>query len=252
MNPRLLKLTLLLNACVLLATISLAQDAKEIVRRADQKMKGASSYAEMEITTVRKTYSRTMHVRVHSKGNDYTLIEIVSPIKDKGIKFLRRKKEVWNWIPSIERTIKLPPSMMNQSWMGTDFTNDDLVKEASILEDYSHDFNGKSMINGRSCYKITLIPLPDASVVWGKVVLHIDEKEDVILVADYYDEDNQLVNHMVASDLKLFDGRLLPSRMEMTPTDKPENKTVLIYRALKFNVQLEDNLFSPQYLQVTQ
>ena len=228
-----------------------SQDAKELVRMADQKMKGNSSYAEITIITVRKTYTREMDVRVFTKGNDYALIEIMSPAKDKGVKFLRRNKEVWNWIPSIERTIKLPPSMMNQSWMGTDFTNDDLVKEASILEDYTHRLVGKSIVDGRSCNQIILQPLPSSAVVWGKIMLYIDEKEHVILMANYYDEDGQLVNKMIASELKMFSGRLLPSRMEMTPAEKPENKTILTYHDLKFDVSLTDDLFSPQSLQKT-
>jgi outer membrane lipoprotein-sorting protein len=235
----------------ILAPAAFSQDAKAIVRLADQKMKGNSSYAVIKITTVRKTYSREMSARVFTKGNDLALIEILSPAKDKGIKFLRRNKEVWNWIPSIERTIKLPPSMMNQSWMGTDFTNDDLVKEASIIDDYQHSITGKDKISNRNCHQITLIPLPTAAVVWGKIILYIDEKENIILAADYYDEDGILTNHMLASDLKVFSGRLIPSRMEMTPIGKPENKTVLIYEELKFDLPLDESIFLPNTLQQT-
>jgi len=244
-----------LIAYLLLANLFLpaafSQDAKAIVRLADQKMKGNTSFAVIKITTIRKTYTREMSARVYTKGNDMAMIEILSPAKDKGIKFLRQNKEVWNWIPSIERTIKLPPSMMNQSWMGTDFTNDDLVKEASIIEDYQHSISGKAKIGGRNCHKINLIPLPSAAVVWGKIILYIDEKENIILAADYYDEDGVLTNHLLASDLKVFSGRLIPSKMEMTPMDKPENKTVLIYEELKFDLPLDESIFLPNTLQQT-
>ena len=116
---------------------SFAQNAKEIVKLADQKMRGSTMQAEISIKTIRPTWSREMQCKIWMKGNQLSMIMITSPAKDKGIVFLKKKKEVWNWIPALERTIKLPPSMMSQSWMGTDFTNDDLVKESSIIEDYN-------------------------------------------------------------------------------------------------------------------
>lgn len=116
--------------------ITWAQDARDIVKKADEKMKGKTATANITIQTVRPNWSREMTLKSWSKGNDWSMILVTAPAKDKGIVYLKRKKEVWNWIPSIERNIKLPPSMMSQSWMGTDFSNDDLVKEASVIEDY--------------------------------------------------------------------------------------------------------------------
>jgi outer membrane lipoprotein-sorting protein len=222
------------------------QNAKEIVKKADDNAKGKSSVAVIAIQTVRPTWSREMTVKAWSKGNDFVLILITSPAKEKGVVYLKRKKEVWNWIPSIERTIKMPPSMMSQSWMGTDFTNDDLVKEASILEDYEHSIIGETTIDGRLCYKIQLIPKPSSAVVWGKIVMSIDKKDFLMLHVEYFDEEGILINTMHCSDIKILGGRLLPAKMEMIPADKKGNKTALIYQSLDFDSPINDSFFTTQ------
>ncbi|MFN8688410.1 MAG: outer membrane lipoprotein-sorting protein, partial [Cyclobacteriaceae bacterium] len=112
--------------------------AEEIVRKTDENMRGNTLQAEMVIRTLRPTWTREMGVKTWMKGGDYAMILITAPAKEKGVAFLKRTKEVWNWVPTLERSIKLPPSMMSQSWMGTDFTNDDLVKESSVVKDYAH------------------------------------------------------------------------------------------------------------------
>jgi outer membrane lipoprotein-sorting protein len=242
-------LTLLLLSLLALTTISFSspgEDATEIVRKADQKLKGKSAYAEMTIQVVRPTWKREMSIKSWSKGDDYALILVTAPAKDKGTVSLKRDKEVWSWMPSIERTIKLPPSMMSQSWMGTDFTNDDLVKQSSMVQDYVHELTGDSTMEGRPCYKITMTPKPDAAVVWGKVIIFIDKKDYIEMRAEYYDEDGVLINIMTGSDIKMLGGKLLPSIMEMIPVDKPGQKTVLIYNSLKFDIPIEDNFFTIQ------
>ncbi len=222
------------------------QDAKEIVRTADDRAKGKTSVATMTIQTIRPTWTREMSVKTWSKGNDLVMILINAPAKEKGVVYLKRKKEVWNWIPSIERNIKLSPSMMGQSWMGTDFTNDDLVKEASIIEDYNHSIVGDTVIEGRSCYKIKMLPKPSSAVVWGKVLMCIDKKDFLMLHVTYFDEDGELVNTMYTGDIKMLGGRLLPARMEMVPADKKGQKTVLIYNALTFDKPIDDAFFTTQ------
>ena len=173
-----------------------AQTAKEIVQKADAKMRGITMQAELIIKTIRPTWTREMHCKTWMKGNELAMILIQSPAKDKGISFLKRKKEVWNWMPTLERTIKLPPSMMSQSWMGTDFTNDDLVKESSIIEDYDHTIIGDTGFDNRSCYIIQMIPKPEAAVVWSKVIICIDKKDFLELHSRFYDEDGKLINTM--------------------------------------------------------
>ncbi len=221
-------------------------DATAIVKKADEKLKGKTAYAEMTIQVIRPTWKREMSIKSWSKGDDYALILVTAPAKEKGTVSLKRDKEVWSWMPSIERTIKLPPSMMTQSWMGTDFTNDDLVKQSSIVEDYIHELAGDSTIEGRSCYKITMTPKPEAAVVWGKVILFVDKKEYIEMRAEYYDEDGTLINIMTGSDIKMLGGKLLPAVMEMIPVEKPGQKTVLIYNSLKFDDPIDDNFFTIQ------
>lgn len=228
---------------------SSAQDAISIVRKADERMKGKTSYSRISVRTERPTYSRELRLEAWTMGDSLSLIRILSPARDQGTAFLRRNKEVWNWLPSIERTIKLPPSMMSQSWMGTDFTNDDLVKEASIVKDYTHKLNGTSFQGDRECYRLELIPHPEAAVVWGKILLWIDREDYMLLRAEYYDEDGALVNTMTGSEIGQLGGRMLPRRLEMTPAKKPGNKTVMTYEALQFDQKMDANRFTPQQLQ---
>jgi outer membrane lipoprotein-sorting protein len=142
--------------------------------------------------------------------------------------------------------------MMSQSWMGTDFTNDDLVKEASIVEDYSHRIAGEDSLDGRACWILELVPKPESAVVWGRILLWIDRRDFLMLRAEYFDEEGILVNTLVAGEVKMLGGRLLPSRMEMMPVDKPGNKTVLLYRSLVFDRDLSDDFFSTQNMQRVQ
>jgi len=228
---------------------ALAQDAHDIVRRADERARGKSSEAVMNIDIVRPTWSRKMSMKAWSKGKDYAMILLTAPAKEKGTVFLKRSREVWNWIPSIERNIKLPPSMMGQSWMGTDFTNDDLVKHASLADDFTASIPGEDTLLGRACYRIRLVPRPEAAVVWGRIVLWIDKKDLMILKSEYYDEDDALVNTMVATEVKLFGGKLLPSRVEMVPAGKKGQKTVLSYDSLLFDMDFPDSFFSSQNMQ---
>jgi outer membrane lipoprotein-sorting protein len=237
---------LLTLSLLILSQFLPAQDAREIVRQADEKSRGKTSVANITIQTIRPTWTREMTVKSWGKGNDYAMILVTAPAKEKGVVFLKREKEVWNWIPSIERNVKMPPSMMSQSWMGTDFTNDDLVKEASILEDYVHSITGETIVEGRSCYQIQLIPKPASAVVWGKVMMCIDKKDYLMLHVEYFDEDGSLVNTMHTGDIKMLGGKLLPARMEMVPADKKGNKTVLIYNSLVFDQPLEDSFFTVQ------
>jgi outer membrane lipoprotein-sorting protein len=222
----------------------LAQDARQIIQKADEKVRGKTSIGELSITTVRPKWKREMGVRMWSKGTQYALVLVTSPAKDKGITFLKRKKEVWNWLPSLERVIKMPPSMMSQAWMGTDFTNDDFVKESSMVEDYDHELLGSELIGDRDCYKIEMIPKPEAAVVWGKVLVWVDKKDFMQLRSELFDDDLDLSSTMVGSEFKRFGDRLLPSIVEMTPVDKKGHKTIIRYKSLVFDKPLEDSFFS--------
>ena len=152
-------------------------------------MRGKTSQADITIKIIRPTWSREMNMKAWSKGDDYSMILVTSPAKEKGTVFLKRIKEVWNWIPSIERNIKLPPSMMSQSWMGTDFTNDDLVKESRMADDYTFEITFSGEMQGQEIVEVTCYPKPDAAVVWGKVLVKALRKEYLPLTIKYYDED---------------------------------------------------------------
>ena len=173
-----------------------AQDlsAKEIIQKADEKNRRLSSQGSITMTVIRPDWSRTITMKTWSKSRDYSLVLITAPARDKGQVFLKIKTEMWNWVPSIDKTIKIPPSMMLQSWMGSDFTNDDLVKQSSIVVDYVHKLLGKEKVRGVDCYKIEMIPLPDAAVVWGKVIMWITISGYDQWMAEYYDEDSKLIN----------------------------------------------------------
>lgn len=231
-----------------LASTSWGQDAKSIVEKADKNSHGNSSQATLKITVVRPKWSKVMMLKSWSKGTEYAVSLVTSPKKDKGIVFLKRKKEVWNWMPSIERTIKLPPSMMMQSWMGTDLKNDDLVKESSLVTDYTHRLLGKEMVNGLDCYKIELTAKENASVVWGKVIIWIDTKDYLQLKSEFYDEDGFLVNKIKASKIKQFGDRKLPSVIEFTNVDEPDNKTILEYIDIVFDKPIPDAYFTTRYM----
>ena len=229
-----------------------AQDARAIVKSAEDRARGKTSVASMTIQIVRPSWKREMGLKTWTKGKDQVLILVTSPIRDKGIVYLKRGREVWNWIPAIERNVKLPPSMMSQSWMGTDFTNDDLVKEASIADDYRHVLAGEQVIDGRLCHRIELTPKPEAAVVWGKVVLWIDKRDFLMLHGEYFDEAGALVNTLHASEIRMLGGRLLPGRIEMTPADKPGNRTVMLYGSLAFDTPLSDELFTTRHMSKAQ
>ncbi|WP_246121235.1 outer membrane lipoprotein-sorting protein [Chitinophaga polysaccharea] len=225
---------------------SFAQDAREIVKKADEKMRGSTMQAEMTIKIIRPAWAREMECKIWTKGNNLAMILLTAPAKDKGIVFLKRKKEVWNWMPVLERNIKLPPSMMSQSWMGTDFTNDDLIKESSIVEDYDHAVIGDTIIQNRSCYIIRMISKPAAAIIWSKVILCIDKKDFLELHSRFYDEDGQLVNTMNSYDIKLMHDRIIPTRFEMIPADKKGQRTEMIYKSMIYNNPIDDEFFSTE------
>ena len=229
--------------------ILLAQpiNATEIVKRADEKFNGEkSSIMVMSMTIIRPTWQRTVEFKNWSLGRDYALTLITSPVKDKGQTFLKRSNEMWSWNPTISRLIKLPPSMMSQGWMGSDYTNDDILRESSVVNDYTHEIMGEETIDGRLCYKIKMVAKPDAVVVWGHQIRWIDKKDFLVMRAELYDEDGYLVRTETGSDIKTMDGRIIPTRLELVPNNEPGNKTVVDIKDIKFNVPIADSFFSQQ------
>ncbi len=223
-----------------------AQDAKQIIQYVLDLQNGKSNQAEVEMTLVRPKYTRSISMKSWSLGMDYFMIYIDAPARDKGQVFLKRSNDMWNWMPNISRMIKIPPSMMAQNWMGSDFTNDDLVKMNSLVEDYEHKLTGEETIEGFVCHIIELIPKPNSAVVWGKIMVWVAKDEYYQLRVEYYDEDFDLITKMEASDVKQFDDRKLPSKLVMTPLNKKGQQTIMNYKSISFSVDLPESFFSQQ------
>jgi outer membrane lipoprotein-sorting protein len=219
-------------------------DAATLMRRMDELYRGDSSKARMTMTVKTRHYERTMSLLAWSEGKDKSLVRILAPKKDAGIATLRVDRNIWNYLPKINRVTKVPPSMMMGSWMGSHFTNDDLVKESSFEDDYTSTITFQGQRDGHVLYEVTSIPRPDAPVVWGKVVSEIDQRTLLPLKTSYFDEDGKEERVMRFDAPRTFDKRLLPSRLVMVPTDKPEESTTISYEELSFNVALAPDLFS--------
>ncbi|HNR41010.1 MAG TPA: outer membrane lipoprotein-sorting protein [Bacteroidales bacterium] len=221
--------------------------AADIVMKADEKFNGEkSSYSIISMTIVRPSWQRTIDIKTWSMGRDYSLALVTAPPKEAGQSFLKRGSEMWSWIPSISRLVKLPLSMMSQGWMGSDYTNDDILRESSLVNDYLHEIAGEEIIDGRLCYKISMKARPDASIVWGRQTRWIDRKDFLVLKAELYDEDGYLVRTETASDIRIMDGRTVTTRIELVPAEEPGNKTILVIRDIKFNLPLGESFFSQQ------
>lgn len=226
-----------------------AQDmtATEIVRKADDKFNGEkSSFTVMSMTIVRPSWQRTVEFKNWTLGRDYALTLITAPAKDVGQTFLKRNQEMWSWNPAISRLIKLPPSMMSQGWMGSDYTNDDILKESSIVTDYTHEIVGEENLGDRLCYKIKMVARDDAAVVWGHQIRWIDKKDFLFLKTELYDEDGYLVRTEAGSDIKEMDGRLIPCKLELLPAEEKGNKTIVEIKEIRFNISINEDYFSQQ------
>ncbi|HPT02940.1 MAG TPA: outer membrane lipoprotein-sorting protein [Bacteroidales bacterium] len=221
--------------------------AEDIVRKADEKFNGEkSSYSVMAMTIVRPGWKRTIEFKNWSLGKDYALTLITMPAKEAGQSFLKRGSEMWSWNPSISRLIKLPPSMMSQGWMGSDYTNDDILRESSVVKDYIHTLIGEENIGGRLCYKIRMTAKENTSIVWGKQIRWIDKKDFLVLKAEFYDEDGSLVRTEVGSGIKSMGGRMVTSKIELIPQEEPNNRTLVEIREIKFNISIGESYFSQQ------
>jgi outer membrane lipoprotein-sorting protein len=237
---------------MLLVVVSLGQvsaqslSAKEIVKRSDDLMQGESSISTMTMEIVRPTWKRSISLKSWGKGRDKSVSLVTAPARDKGQSFLKVGNEMWSWNPSINRLIKLPPSMLSQGWMGSDYTNDDILKESSIVNDYDHSIVGEQIINGLLCYIIEMKPKADAAVVWGKINSYISKEKFFTLKAEYFDEDGELVRTSLLSDIKIMDDREMPTRIEIIPADEPENRTIIVIESTQFNTKIADDFFSQQ------
>lgn len=222
---------------------------EELIHHIDKLWRGETSRANMTMTVKTQRYKRSMTMEAWSRGKDYSLVVIRNPIKDKGIATLKVKDNIWNYLPKINRVTKVPSSMMSGSWMGSHFTNDDLVKESTFEDDFDSSISFQGERNGMNIYEMTSIPKENAAVVWGKVVMQIEQKTLAPHRALYYDEDGLLIRTLTFDQPRIIDNRTVPMRLTLQPEDKPEESTVIVYQDIAFEVPLADSFFSLQNLQ---
>lgn len=225
-----------------------AIEVDELIRHIDALWRGETSQANMTMTVKTRRYARAMTMEAWSRGKEYSLVVIRDPIKDRGIATLKVEDNIWNYLPKINRVTKVPSSMMSGSWMGSHFTNDDLVKESSFEDDYDASISFEGARDALPIYELTFIPKPDAPVVWGKVVMMIEQQTLAPFKALYYDEEGLLVRTMIMDQPQQIGGRTIPMRMSLQPEDKPDESTVIVYNNIAFGVPLEAAFFSLQNL----
>ena len=230
---------------LLLPQAAPALDLPALIREVEQQYHGTSSHAltTMQVRTV--NWERTLEMEAWSLGRDYFLVRILEPAKERGVATLKRDREVWNYLPKVDRTIKVPPSMMGGSWMGSHITNDDLVKASHVDEDYTF----RLLEEGPGHWLIECLPRPEAAVVWGKIVYRLRKQPRVPEQIDYFDEEQQRVREIRFDDVRKLGDRIVPLKLTVTPLDKPGEQTVLHYRDLAFGVPLDQGYFNLRSLQ---
>ena len=224
-------------------------DGREILDRVENLLWGKTLQGEFEMSITTPRWQRTLGLRVWMDRPKRSFIRILSPAKEAGIGSLRIGAEMWNYLPNIERTIKIPPSMMMQPWMGSDFTNDDLVKESSVIDDYTHRILATTTLDGQAVYQVEAVPKADAAVVWGKIVYWVRKSDFVPLKQEFYSERGERVRVMTFSDIRPMGGRTIPTRWEMRPVAKPENVTTIVMKNVVYNRPVEENIFTQRNLQ---
>lgn len=232
--------------------------ARDVVSRVEDNMRGVESStceATMTVTSPRLPAPRKVRFRCwEDRKDDRSFIRILAPAKDKGVGFLKIPPNLWNYIPRVERTVRIPPSMMMQSWMGSDFTNDDLVRESSVLDDYDHEFLGVDPAfvgldsSPRKSHVIEYQPHEDAPVVWGRIVVWVDAVRFVPLQQEFFDEDGVRLRRMTLGDIREVQGRSVPHLWVMTPLDKKGHETRLEYQSLRFDEPMDAGVFTKRNL----
>ena len=221
---------------------------RDIIDRVDRILRGDSSRGTATMEVVTEHWNRSITMDVWSLGTEYSLIRVTQPAKEAGTGTLKAGPDIWNYLPKVDRTIKIPASMMSGSWMGSHFTNDDLVKESRLIEDFdiTASFDGER--DGVNVWEFTLTPKPEAPVVWGSIEYRVRKDDDMPLWARYYDEDGKLARTLEFSDFRRMGGRLVPAVMNMQPADKPGERTTMLYDHIEFDIDLDESFFSLQTL----
>lgn len=230
------------------ATDEPSVDVEAIVKKVDQLYRSETSYAEMEMHIATPHWERALAMTVWTKGMDKTFIRITAPKKEQGVATLRIGNEMWNYLPKANKVMKIPPSMMMGSWMGSDFTNDDLVKESSMLNDYTYQLIAPEDASPNRFY-IELTPKEDSPIVWGKIVAAVRASDYIPVWQHFYDEEGNLMRILNFKEIKIFGGKTAPSVMEMLPQNKEGHKTVVRFLNATFDSAIDDKIFTRRNLQ---
>jgi len=217
-----------------------------IIKRLDELYRSDTAYAEMEMTIKTPHWERTLTMKSWSQGMDKTFIVIDSPPREKGFSTLRKGNEMWNFFPKINKVMKVPPSMMMGSWMGSDFTNDDLVKESTRIKDYHARLLKED--NHKTCF-VEFVPRKETVSLWGKIISEIDKKTLLPISEIFYDEKSQKIRELYFKEVKTFGGKTIPAVMELIPTTKKDHKTIVRYTSAVFDVPLDKETFTLRNLQ---
>jgi outer membrane lipoprotein-sorting protein len=228
---------------VLFAQAVHANEAREIVRAAINYWRGTSSVGEMTMTIHRPDWERSMSMRAWTQGAERSLVRVTAPKKDKGNGTLIDDNNMWSYSPKINRVIKVPSSMMGQSWMGSDFSNKDISRVDDIIDQYEHSILGEEEQDGHTIYQVESIPHEDAAVVWGKEILRIRD-DNVLVDHSFYDQDGELVKVLVSLEIGEMGGRVVAIRQRMNKVDEPDEWTEINVDAMEFDLELRDSLFT--------
>ncbi|MES2948766.1 MAG: outer membrane lipoprotein-sorting protein [Pseudomonadota bacterium] len=226
------------------SSVCAAPSATEIVERADTLLWGKTLQGEMDMVITTPTWSKTIAIKMWSDRPTKSFARIVGPAKEAGITSLRINSEMWNYIPNIERTIKIPPSLMLQPWFGSDFTNDDMVRESSYVNDYNHKIIGQPTIDGQETYEVVGLPKENAAVVWGKIVFLVRRADFIPVKTAFYDERGELIRVMSFSDIRSVGGRNIPTRWDIQPVNKPGKHTTLLIKSGAYDKPINADIFS--------
>ena len=226
-----------------------AQNAQAVVEDSFNYMRGKTSVCTLDMTIHRPDWERTITIKAWTKGQNDSIFRIIAPPKDHGNGTLKKKREMWMYNPKVNRVIKIPPSMMSQAWMGSDFSNDDLSKTESLIKDYSHTIIGTETHEGKKVYLIKSTPKPGAPVVWGMQRLKIRE-DHIFLAQEFYDEDFKLVKALTTLQIQMLGGKLFPRVWKMQKADVKDEYTMLEYKELTFDQNLPDSLFTLSSLKI--
>ena len=224
-------------------------DPEKILDSVDDLYRSNASHGILTLSVTTVNWQRTLTLEQWSKDEDKSLFKILKPKKEKGLATLRVDKNVWNYMPKVKRVVKIPSSMMSSSWMGSHFTNDDLVKQSRMAEDYTFSITFEGMQDDEEVVEITCIPNKEAAVVWGKVEVVVYADDYIPLRMIYYDEDLLLSRTLEFTNIQKMDGKMIPTLMSMIPADESGESTTVKWEEIQFDVAIDDEFFSLRKLQ---